>query len=25
VVRAPMDNTSPFVGVHQEEPKVAVK
>jgi NADH:ubiquinone reductase (H+-translocating) len=25
VVRAAMDNTSPFVGVHQEEPKVAVK
>jgi NADH:ubiquinone reductase (H+-translocating) len=25
VLRAPMDNTSPFVGVHQEEPKVAVK
>jgi NADH dehydrogenase len=25
VVRAPMDNTSPFVGVHQEEPKAAVK
>jgi NADH:ubiquinone reductase (H+-translocating) len=24
VVRAPMDNTSPFVGVHQEEKKAAV-
>jgi NADH dehydrogenase len=25
VMRAPMDTTSPFVGVHQEEQKVAVK
>jgi len=25
VLRAPMDNTSPFVGIHQEEQKAAVK